>query len=216
MSRTIHRDVIGVVGDVKQGELADAAAPTVYQYSRSRSWSSLVFTLRTSVVPESLIGPATAAIRDLDAQQPVQQVRTMSTVLDETLTAQRFSALLFAVFAGVALVLASVGIYSVLSHLVRGRTREIGIRTALGASTGAVLRLVVAEGMAPALTGIAIGCAIALAAATWLERLVFGVSAADPLTLAIVAGSLALVALVASLAPAYRASRLDPLKVLRA
>jgi predicted permease len=216
MSRTIHRDVIGVVGDVKQGELADAAAPTVYQYSRSRSWSSLVFTLRTSVVPESLIGPATAAIRDLDAQQPVQQVRTMSTVLDETLTAQRFSALLFAVFAGVALVLASVGIYSVLSHLVRGRTREIGIRTALGASTGAVLRLVVGEGMAPALTGIAIGCAIALAAATWLERLVFGVSASDPLTLAFVAGTLTLVALAASLAPAWRASRLDPLKVLRA
>jgi predicted permease len=216
MSRTIYRDVIGVVGDVKQGELSGVDAPTVYQYTRSRSWRSLVFTLRTTVTPESLIAPATAAIRAVDAQQPVQQVRTMETVVEETLTAQRFSALLFTLFAGVALVLASVGIYSVLSHLVRGRTREIGIRTALGASTGAVLRMMIVEGMTPALAGIAAGSAVALLAATWLERLVFGVSASDPITLAIVAGTLALIALVASLAPAYRASRLDPLKVLRA
>ena len=140
----------------------------------------------------------------------------MEQVLDETLTSQRFSALLLGLFAAVALVLASVGIYSVLSYIVRGRSREIGIRTALGARTGDVVRLVVLEGMTPALIGIAAGAVAALASAKMLERLVFGVSASDPLTLAAVAATLAFVALIASLVPAYRASRLDPLKVLRA
>ena len=139
----------------------------------------------------------------------------MEEVLDETLTSQRFSALLLALFAAVALALASVGIYSVLSYIVRGRSREIGIRTALGAQTGDVLRLVVVEGMTPALIGIAAGAVAALGASRLLEKLVFGVSASDPLTLAVVAGLLALVALLASLVPAYRAARLDPLTVLR-
>ena len=216
MSRTIPREVIGIVGEVKHSGLAEAAAPTVYQFSRNRETDSLVLVLRTAVSPESIISAATAVIRRLDPQQPVQEVRTMDAVLDEMVTAERFSALLFGLFAAVALVLASVGIYSVLSHLVRGRTREIGIRTALGASTGAVVRQVVLEGMTPALVGIAAGCAIALAASAWLDRLVFGVSAADPLTLGLVAATLALVALTASLVPAWRASRLDPLQVLRA
>ena len=118
-------------------------------------------------------------------------------------------------FAAVALVLASVGIYSVLSYIVRGRSREIGIRSALGAQTGDVLRLVVREGMTPALVGIAAGSLAALAASVSLERLVFGVSASDPLTLAAVAATLAVVALLASLVPACRASRLDPATALR-
>ena len=134
----------------------------------------------------------------------------------EKLTSQRFSALLLGVFAGVALLLAAVGIYSVLSYIVRGRSREIGIRTALGARTADVLRLVIVEGMSPALVGIAAGTIAALASARVMETLVFGVSASDPLTLAAVAATLALVALMASLVPAYRALRLDPVKVLRA
>jgi putative ABC transport system permease protein len=112
-------------------------------------------------------------------------------------------------------VLASVGIYSVLSYIVRGRSREIGIRAALGAQAGDVLRLVVLEGMTPALIGIALGAAGALAVSASLERLVFGVSASDPLTLAAVAATLALVALLASVVPAWRASRLNPLTTLR-
>ena len=139
----------------------------------------------------------------------------MVQVRDELLTSQRFSALLLGLFASVALVLASVGIYSVLSYIVRGRSREIGIRTALGARTADVVRLVVVEGMTPALIGIAVGAVAALGAAKLLEKLVFGVSASDPLTLAGVAGSLAFVAFMASLMPAYRASRLDPLQVLK-
>ena len=140
----------------------------------------------------------------------------MVQVLDGGLTSQRFSALLLGVFAGVALLLAAVGIYSVLSYIVRGRSREIGIRTALGARTADVLRLVIVEGMSPALVGIAAGTIAALASAKVMETLVFGVSASDPLTLAAVAATLAVVALMASLVPAYRALRLDPVKVLRA
>ena len=104
---------------------------------------------------------------------------------------------------------------SVLSYIVHGRSREIGIRTALGARTADVLRMVVAEGMTPTLIGIASGAVAALASARLLEKLVFGVSAADPLTLGAVAGTLAFVALIASVVPAYRAARVDPLNALR-
>jgi putative ABC transport system permease protein len=141
---------------------------------------------------------------------------TRSRGLDRGLTSQRFSALILGVFAGVALLLAAVGIYSVLSYIVRGRSREIGIRTALGARTADVLRLVIVEGMSPALVGIAIGMIAALASAKVMETLVFGVSASDPLTLGAVGATLAFVALMASLVPAYRALRLDPVRVLRA
>jgi putative ABC transport system permease protein len=112
--------------------------------------------------------------------------------------------------------LAAVGIYSVLSYIVRGRSREIGIRRALGARTSDVVRLVIAEGMSPVLIGVAAGTLAALASARVMRTLVFGVSASDPVTLAAVGATLALVALIASLVPAYRALRLDPAKALRA
>jgi putative ABC transport system permease protein len=215
-SKTVTKEVIGIVGDVKQAELSAAAAPTVYEYTREHDWSSLAIVARTSQPPASLAQPVAGVIRSLDPEQPVEDIRTMDEVLDDTLTSQRLSALLLGLFASVALVLASVGIYSVLSYIVRGRRQEIGIRTALGARTADVLRLVVLEGMTPALIGIAAGGVAAIASAQILEKLVFGVSASDPLTLAVVAVTLALVALLASLVPAYRASRLDPLTVLRA
>jgi putative ABC transport system permease protein len=215
-SKTVSKEVIGIVGDVKQGELSAAAAPTVYEYTRERRWSDLSLVLRTSVPPPSLAQPAAGVLRAIDPQQPVEDIRPMQDVLDGTLTSQRFSALLLGLFASVALALASVGIYSVLSYIVRGRSREIGIRTALGARRGDVVRLVVFEGMTPAVIGIAAGAVAALGAARILEKLVFGVSPSDPVTLAVVAGTLAIVALIASLLPAYRASRLDPLEVLRA
>jgi putative ABC transport system permease protein len=140
----------------------------------------------------------------------------MAQVMDSKLAPQRFSALLLGIFAGVALLLASVGIYGVLSYIVRGRMREIGIRSALGARTSDVLRLVIVEAMSPALVGIAVGAVVAFASGRVMRGLVFGVSASDPLTLVCVAATLALVALIASLVPAYRALRLDPVKVLRA
>jgi predicted permease len=214
-SKTVLRRVVGIVGDVKQRSLLEASTPTVYFYTRE-PYGRATFAIRTSVPPSTLVQPAVAAIHAIDREQPVGGVRTMVQALDGELTSQRFSALLLGVFAGVALLLAAVGIYSVLSYIVRGRSREIGIKTALGARSSDVLRLVVVEGMSPVLVGIAVGTVAALASATVMKTLVFGVSASDPLTLAAVAATLALVALIASLVPAYRALRLDPVKVLRA
>ncbi len=214
-SRTSLKQVIGIVGDVKQGGLSEAAMPTVYEYTREHDWTSLAITVRSSVPPLTLAQPITGAVRAIDPDQPIDAMKTMDQVLDETLTSQRFSALLLGLFAAVAVALASVGIYSVLSYIVRGRSREIGIRTALGAQTADVVRLVIREGMTPTVIGIAIGVMAALASARLLQKLVFGVSPSDPLTLAGVAGMLAIVAVMASLVPAYRASRVDPLTVLR-
>jgi putative ABC transport system permease protein len=214
-SATVPRQVVGIVGDVKQRNLIEPPTPTVYYYTRAPS-GRVTFVIRTSVPPATLAQPAVAAIGAIDPEQPVGDIRTMVQLLDDKLTSQRFSALLLGVFAGVALLLAAVGIYSVLSYIVRGRSREIGIRRALGARTSDVLRLVIVEGMSPVLVGVAAGTIAALASAKVMETLVFGVSASDPLTLAAVGVTLALVALVASLVPAYRALRFDPMNVLRA
>jgi putative ABC transport system permease protein len=215
LSKTVLRQVVGIVGDVKQRNLVEATTPTVYFYTRE-PYGRATFVLRTSVPPATLAHPAVAAIRAIDPEQPVGDVRTMVQVLDGRLTSQRFSALLLGAFAGVALLLAAVGIFSVLSYIVRGRSREIGIRIALGARRADVLWLVIVEGMSPALAGIAAGTIFALASAKVIKTLVFGVSASDSLTLVAVATTLALVALMASLVPAFRASRLDPVNVLRA
>jgi putative ABC transport system permease protein len=215
LSRTVLRQVVGIVGDVKQRNLIEGATPTVYFYTRE-PYGRATFAIRTSVPPATLAQPAVAAIRAIDPEQPVVDTQTMVQVLDREITPQRFSALLLGVFAGVALLLAAVGMYSVVSFIVRGRSREIGIRTALGARATDVLRLVIFEGMSPALVGIVAGTIAALAIAKVMKTLVFGVSASDPLTLAAVAATLAVVALVASVVPAYRALQLDPVKVLRA
>jgi putative ABC transport system permease protein len=214
-SRTVLRQVVGIVGDVKQRNLIEPPTPTVYFYTRAPHGRA-TFVIRTSVPPATLAQPAVAAIGAVDPEQPVGDIRTMVQVLDGKLTSQRLSAFLLGVFAGVALLLAAVGIYSVLSYIVRGRSREIGLRTALGAQRADVLRLVIVEGMWPVLAGIVSGTIAALASARVMETLVFGVSASDPLTLAAVAATLAFVALVASLVPAYRALRLDPVQALRA
>ena len=213
-SRTTPLQVVGIVGDVKE-RLSDDAVPTVYVYTRERQSSDMIVVLRTTSDPLAAARPAVAAVRAIDQAQPVENVRSMDDVLEETLASQRFTTLLLEVFAAVALALASVGIYSVLSYVVRGRSREIGIRTALGAATSDVLRLVVVEGMKPALLGIAVGAAGALAAARLMTTMVYGVSAADPLTLVLAAVSLCGVALAASLLPAWRAARVNPAAVLR-
>jgi putative ABC transport system permease protein len=140
----------------------------------------------------------------------------MVQVLETGLAPQRVSALLLGMFSAVAVLLAAVGIYSVLSYIVRGRSREIGIRTALGARRADVIRMVIVEGMSPTLVGIAAGTIAALASARVTQTLVFGVSASDPVTLVAVAATLAVVGLMATLVPAYRAVRLDPVDVLRA
>jgi predicted permease len=215
VSRKLARLVVGIVADVKQDGVTERAQPTVYSYTRERSSASLTLVARTSQPPGSLAPVAVGVIRALDPEQPVQDVRTMVEVRDALLSSQRLSALLLGLFAALALALATVGIYSVLSYIVRGRSREIGIRSALGAQSRDVVRMVVREGMTPALVGIAAGTLAALLASLSLERLVFGVSASDPLTLTAVGALLAIVALLASLVPAYRAARVVPSTALR-
>jgi putative ABC transport system permease protein len=209
------REIIGVVGDVKQGELSAAAQPTVYHYSKSRDWASMAFVLRTKVPPASIAKSAEGVVLKLDPDQPVEQIKTMEMVVEDQLASQRFSARLLGLFAALAIALASIGIYTVLSYIVRGRSREISIRSALGARTGDVVRMVVVEGMTPALIGIALGVAGSFATSTLLARMVFGISPSDPWTMAAVALVLALVALLASAVPALRAARVDPASVLR-
>jgi putative ABC transport system permease protein len=214
VSRTQLIEVVGVVGDVKE-QLAEKAPPTVYYYKRDVPFGEFAVAVRTAGDPASVVRSAVAAVHALDADVPVQDIRTMDEVTDLMLVSERFRALLLQAFAAAALTLASVGIYSVLSYLVRGRRREIGIRTALGARTTDVVRLVLAEGLKPALTGIVVGAIGAMLAAGLLETLVFGVKATDPLTLGVVAATLLAVSVGASLIPAWRASKLDPLTVLR-
>jgi predicted permease len=214
-SRTRSLQVIGVIGDVREAGLSENPVASVYEFSRERDWSSMCFALRTTVPPESIARPAAGVIRNLDEAQPVEDVRTMNELVDETMGSRHFSAVVLALFSGVALTLAAVGIYSVLSHIVRGRSREIGIRTALGARTSNVLGLVLYEGMIPTIAGIAAGTLAALAFGAMLERLTFGVRPSDPLTLAAVAVTLLAVAVIASILPASRAAKVDPLKVLR-
>jgi putative ABC transport system permease protein len=214
ISRTNAIPVVGIVGDVKE-QLAENAPPTVYYHMKAMPFGDASIAIRAAGDPTALARAATAEVRALDPQLPVQRVQSMDQVLDEVLVAERFRALLLQIFAGAALILASVGIYSVLSYLVRGRRREIGIRAALGARTVDLLGMVLIEGLKPALLGIVIGIAGALMAASLLDKLVFGVKASDPLTLALVAGALLIVSIAASLLPAWRATRLDPLTVLR-
>jgi putative ABC transport system permease protein len=215
LSKTALRDVVGIVGDVKQDELTGATMPSIYVFSRERESQTLSIVIRSTVPPASLAKPVLAVFAGLDPQQPVEGVMTMEAALQQTLVGYRSVTLLLGAFALAAFALASIGIYGVLSYIVHGRRREIGIRTALGAQTWDVLRLVVLEGVKPAGAGIAVGAIGALFASRLLSTLVFEISPADPLTLLATVVILGLAAVVASLVPAYRAARLDSLAVMR-
>jgi putative ABC transport system permease protein len=163
----------------------------------------------------SVLTSATAALHALDPDQPILESGTVEHLLRESLSRQRFAMLLLGGFAALAILLAAVGIYSVLAYGVRRRRREIGIRMALGAQAGAVLRMIVFQGMRTALVGVAIGLAAALALGRVLASLLYGVRASDPGTYVAVAALLCAVALGASLLPAMRAARIDPIRTLR-
>jgi ABC-type antimicrobial peptide transport system permease subunit len=180
-------------------------------------WRSFTMSLavRTTSNPESLVSAVTNTIHEVDREVPLVDVATMEDLVTNSISQRRFNMLLFAAFAGLAVLLAAVGIYSVLAYAVRRRVREIGIRMALGAQIADVLRMVVTEGMTPTLIGMAIGLAGALALGRVLATLIYGIQATDPLTIASVSILLLVVALVASIIPAYRATRIEPIKALR-
>lgn len=220
----ITREVVGVVGDVKidsvdqsrpnEALYAPLAQVTVPDKAEWRSFGMSVV-VRATGDPNNLISSVVKAVHEVDPDRPVTEVKTMQDVVADSLTPQRFNMLLLAGFAGLALVLAAVGIYSVLAYSVRQRVREIGVRMALGAQLSDVLQMVILQGMKPTALGLAIGIVASLISARLISSLVFGVSTRDALTYISVSALLGAVALSATLIPAWRATRVDPMRTLR-
>ena len=213
--------VVGVVGDVRHNGITAAVKEKFYvphaQWHRStgNSIRSMTLVLKAEGDPASLAGPVRQTIRSLDPSLPVADVRSMTDVVGATLSTPRFTGVLLGLFALLALALSAIGIYGVLSYLVSRRTREIGIRVAIGAGRGHVLRMVLGRGLALALAGVAIGIAAAAYASRLLRTLLHDVAPGDPLTFAAVAVGLSCVAILASVIPAWRATRVDPVVALK-
>jgi putative ABC transport system permease protein len=217
------RQVAGVVGDVKLDTLAQPHSNAALYFPLSQisapllgGWRSFPMSLvvRTSSPPATLTAAVTNAVHQVSPELPVLDITTMDEFISDTLSPERFNMLLLAAFAGVALVLAVVGIYSVLSYAVKRRLREIGIRMALGAQIGDVLRLIVVEGMKPALIGMLAGLCGAIALGRVISTLIYGVRPIDPITFGTVSLVLASTAFFASMIPAYRATGVDPSETL--
>jgi predicted permease len=211
--------IVGVVGDVRQMGLDAPVKPEMYLPYRQvdyQPWFAPAYlVIRTSVEPESVAAAVRREVHAVDPEQPVSNVQTMAEILGEEAQQRQTGMTLLAVFAGVALLLASLGIYGVLSFYVVQHTQEIGVRLALGAQPRTILALVLRRGMRLALTGVGLGVAGALALTRFIQSQLFGVSAADPLTYAGLALLLATVALLACLLPARRATKVDPMVALR-
>ncbi len=208
--------VVGVVGDVKQGPLETAVNPHTYEpYAQLGAPLSLRVAVRGQADPGGLAAEIRAAVRDLDPQLALGNVRTMDEVISQSTASRRFSLVLVGSFAALALVLAAIGIYAVLAYSVVRRTHEIGVRMAMGARSGDVLRLVLGQGQRVTAIGIVFGVAGALVLTRFLQSLLYEVQPTDPPTFVVVLLLLVSVSLAASYLPARRAMRVDPMVALR-
>ena len=209
-------EIIGVAGDVKEGALDQNPEPTVYYVHAHLRYSEMVFVLRAAGDPLGLTEPARRVIQGMDPGLPVSRVRTMSSVIRETYSRQQFSAVLLAGFSLASLLLAALGVYGLLAYSVTCRTREIGVRIALGAGPAGIMRMVLSDGARLALFGAVAGLIGAVLLSGVLRTLLFGVEPRDPLTLLLAPAVLIPVALLAAWIPARRAARVSPMEALRA
>jgi predicted permease len=213
---TNHVPVVGVVGDVRQASVDEAPVPRVYAsvYQISRVRMNLV--ARTREDPRLMIKRIHDAIRSVEPEQTITASFTLDEAIGRAVARPRLLVVLLGLFGAMGLILGALGIYGVLAYLVAQRTREIGVRLALGAQTGDVLRMVVGGGLRLAAIGVVIGVAGALALTRLMQGVLFGVTPTDPLTFGVVIAGLLSVAAIASLVPAVRATRVDPLIAIRA
>jgi putative ABC transport system permease protein len=209
-------EIVGVVGDVRSVGLEDEPRAASYLPPARFAYPFMTVTVKAAADGTALVPSLVRAVRDLDPDVPVADIRTMSEVISESTAQRRVTMLLIVAFAALALALAAVGIYGVISYSVTQRTREIGIRMALGAERTAVLRMVLGQAMTLTVAGIAAGAAGAWAVTRLMQKLLFGVEPSDPLTFVVVAAVLAAVAACAAAVPALRATRVDPAIALRA
>jgi len=213
------RTVVGVVGDVRQSGVTQAARGEIFVPITQAIWTGLTQTMSLAVradsEPTALISAVRNAVREIDPAQPVFNVKTMEAVVADSVSDKRLNMLLLGIFAAVALTLAVIGIYSVMSYTVSQHTREIGIRMALGAQPTDVLKLVVGQGMGLTFVGVGIGVAGAFGLTRLMATLLYSVRPTDPLTFAFVSALLVIVALMACYVPARRATKVDPIVALR-
>ncbi|HKP88254.1 MAG TPA: ABC transporter permease [Blastocatellia bacterium] len=209
------RTVVGIVGDVRQAALETEPRAEFFYPFFQVDFGFATFLVRTSGDPKSMIAAVRSEFQAVDKDQPVSNIRTMDEVLAQSVAPRRLNMLLLGIFAVLALVLAAVGLYGVMSYSVTQRTREIGIRMALGAGRGDVMKLVVGQGMILATAGVAIGLVASLVLTRFMASLLYGVGATDPVTFAVISVILIGVALGASYVPARRATKVDPMVALR-
>jgi putative ABC transport system permease protein len=208
-------EIVGVVGDVRSDDLQREAGPEAYQSYLQRPNSEMSVAIRSTAKEEAMAGVIKEQVRSIDTAQPVAEILMMDRILYGATSQPRFNLMLLACFASVALILATSGIYGVMSYTVTRRTHEIGVRVALGAGHWRVMLLVVGKGLALALLGITIGLGGSFAITRLMSGLLFGVSATDPITFGIIAVLFVAVAVTASYVPARRAARVDPTVALR-
>lgn len=209
------REIVGVVKDVRQNDFAAEPKMQMYlSHEQVSSFAANAVVVRTSVDPFSLGTAVRKVVWEIDKDQPVSDIRSMEDIVSTAVARQRFSMMLLGIFATLALVLAAVGIYGVMSYSVAQRTREIGIRMALGAQRSDVLKMTVGQGFKLVLIGVAVGLAFAFILTRVMASLLFGVSATDPITFITISAVLMVVALVASYIPALRATKVDPMVAL--
>jgi putative ABC transport system permease protein len=215
----IWLEIVGVAGDVKQQSLDSDIHPTIYapytQTRRAFMLRDVSSVLRSPLEPAALANAVRQQIQAVDGELPIARASTMQQLVTESVSGQTFNAALIGTFALLALALASMGMYGVMAYHVAARTREIGVRMALGSQAGAIIRLIVGQGLKLTLSGIALGLIGALALTRFLKGLLFGVGVTDPLTFASVAIVLLGAALLACWIPARRATKVDPLIALR-